>query len=90
MKFFYVCKILDIQVTMNDLEQEFNLVVQKGEKYIKCKYLRKFSEKKDCIQYKLLPRSVFVLSAEFISPMVMLVENLALSFAECQGLPDSI
>ena len=73
---------MEVSVAVQDLSDEFNHVVLKNSKYLKCNYLKKASEKKQFVFYKLIPNIVFVLSTQVMSPMLPLGKNLFLSVEE--------
>ena len=79
---FYLCKVMEVSVAVQDLSDEFNHVVLKTSKYLKCNYLKKANEKKQFLFYKLIPNIVFVLSTQVMSPMLPLGKNLLLSVEE--------
>ena len=90
LELFYLCKVLEFGVAVEDMQDDYNHTVLKGSKFIKCNYLKKKSEKKGRIAYKILKKTVLVLPTEVMSPMVHLDEKLSLSAAEYQWLADSI
>ena len=87
---FYLCKVLEFGTATENMTDSYHHHVTIGTKYILCNYLEKKAEKKDRIVYKILPKTVLVLPAQVMSPMVYLDHNLSLSCAEYQWLADSI
>ena len=67
---------------------QYNHIIQQGEKYIVCKYLENLKEKRGHIYYKSLAKTVYVLPAQVPCPLVMLDENLSMSAADYQWLSD--
>ena len=87
---FYLCKVLEFGTATEDMIDSYNHQITIGTKYILCNYLEKIAEKKNRIICKILSKTVLVLPAQVMSPMVHLDNNLSLSSAEYQWLPDSI
>ena len=87
---FYLCKVLEFGTATEDMIDSYNHQITIGTKYILCNYLEKIAEKKNRIICKILSKTVLVLPAQVMSPMVHLDDNLSLSSAEYQWLPDSI
>ena len=79
---FYICNALDFGTAAEDMVGAYNHHISMGNKYILCNYLEKKSEKKSKIIYKILPKIVFVLLAQFVTPMVELNYQLSLSSAD--------
>ena len=75
---FYLCKVLDFGVALDDLCDKYNHIVPKGASYIKCQYFERICEKKRNVCYKLLPDIMFAFPAEIMLPMVPLNDNLLL------------
>ena len=87
---FYLCKVLEFGTATEDMIDSYNHQITIGTKYILCNYLEKIAEKKNRIICRILSKTVLVLPAQVISPMVHLDDNLSLSSAEYQWLADSI
>ena len=87
---FYLCKVLDFGLALDDLCDKYNHIVPKGTNYIKCQYLERICEKKRNVCYKLLPDIVFVFPAEVLSPMLPLNDDLSLCISEHQWLCNMI
>ena len=79
---FYLCKVLDFSVALDDLCDKYNYIVPKGTSYIKCQFRKNMLKKKRNVCYKLLPDAVFVFPAEVMSPMVPLNDDLLLCISE--------
>ena len=60
LQLFYLCKVLDFESAAESMTVEYNYVISKGSKFIKCYYYKKQKELRSGIHYRLLPKSVFV------------------------------
>ena len=70
---------------------DYNCLIPKRSKYIKCQYYQKQKESwSSGIYHKLLPKSVCVFPTQVLSPLVNLDENNVLKMDEYQWLCDSI
>ena len=69
---------------------DYNHLIPKGSKYIKCQYYEKQKESQSGIDYKLFLKIVYVLPTQVLSPLVNLGENNILKMDEYQSLRDSI
>ena len=69
---FYLCHAFSVETASEMVIDQYNHIIQQGEKYIVCKYLEKLKEKRGCIYYKSLPKTVYVLPAQVLCPLVML------------------
>ena len=69
---------------------DYNHLILKGSKYIKCQYYQIQEESRSGIHYKLLPKSVYVFPTQVLSPLVNLDKNNVLKMDEYQCLCDSI
>ena len=87
---FYQCHTFSIEAASEMVIDQYNYIIQQGEKCIVCKYLGKLKEKHGCIYYKSLPKTSYVLPAQVLCSLVMLNENLFMSAADYQWLSDSI
>ena len=90
MELFYLCKVLDFGIANENLIDKYNHVILKGNKYLKCQYFTKISEKKGKYFYKLLPDEIYAYPTEVMSPYVNLGVDSSLSINEYQWLSDSI
>ena len=68
---------------------DYNHVIEKGMKYLKCNYLEKKSEKGN-IFHKKKEKTVYVLPAQVLYPFVSLKDDFSMSVADYQWLTDSI
>ena len=90
LELFNLCKVLDFGIADKNMIDDFNHLIPKGSKYIKCQYYQKQKESRSGIHYKLFPKIVYVLPTHVLSPLVNLDENNILKMDECQWLCDSI
>ena len=67
---FYLCYVIESGITSESMCDDYNHVIEKGIKYLKCHYLEKKSEKKGNIFYKMLGKTVYVLPAHVLYPFV--------------------
>ena len=87
---FYLCHVVNITIATETVCDDYGNVIEKGVKYLICKYLEKKAKKKGQIIYKMLNKSVYVLPAEVVYPFVTLSDDLSMSAADYQWLTDSI
>ena len=85
-----MCKVLDFGVALEQLSDNYNHVIEKGEKYIKVQYFQKDQEFKSKVRYKLLMDEVYVYPNLVMSLLVNLKDDLTLLIEEYQWLMDSI
>ena len=84
----YLCHAFSVETASEMVINQYNHIIQQGEKYIVCKYLENLKEKHRHIYYKSLTKTVYVLPAQVLCPLVMLDENLSMSAADYQWLSD--
>ena len=84
----YLCHAFSVETASEMVINQYNHIIQQGEKYIVCKYLENLKEKRGHIYYKSLAKIVYVLPAQVLCPLVMLDENLSMSAADYQWLSD--
>ena len=85
-----MCYVVDFAIASESKCDDYGHVFEKGVKYLKFNYLEKKSEKKGCIIYKMLHKTVYVLPAQVVYPFVTLSEHLSKSAAGYQWLTDII
>ena len=91
LELFYLCKVLDPGIADENMVDDYNHLILKGSKYIKCQYYHKQKESRSSgIHYKLFPKIVYVLPTQVLSPLVNLDENNILKMDEYQWLCNSI
>ena len=61
LELFYLCKVLDFGIADKNMVDDYNHLIPKGSKYIKCQYYHKQKESHSGIHYKLFPKIVYVL-----------------------------
>ena len=76
------CIFYRIETASEMVIDQYNYIIQQGEKCIVCKYLAKLKEKHGCIYYKSLPKTSYVLPAQVLCSLVMLNENLFMLTAD--------
>ena len=69
---------------------DYRHIIQKGDKYIGCNFLERVKEEHGRIYYKCLSKTVNVLPAQVLCPLVSLDSSLSMSAADYQWLSDSI
>ena len=79
-----------LELADENMVDDYNHLIPKGSKYIKCQYYQKQKESRSGIHYKLFPKIVYVLPTQVLSPLVNLGENNILKIDEYQWLCDSI
>ena len=87
---YFICHAFSVEIASEMVIDQYNHIIQQGEKYIVCKCLEKLKEKHVRIYYKSLPETVYVLPPQVLCPLVMLDEILSMSAADYQWLSDSI
>ena len=90
LQLFYLCKVIDFGVAIENMVDEYNHIILQGSCYIKCQYYQKQKETKSKIHYKLLPKKVYVFPTQVLLPLVNLIENTVLMIEEYQWLCDSL
>ena len=89
---FYLSHVIAIETA--SVVDDYNHIIRKGTKYLKCKYLEKKIRKKGSIFHKLLQKVVYVLPAQVVYPFVSDADierdDLSISASEYQWLTDSI
>ena len=63
-KYFNLCKVLDFEIADKNMVDDYNHLMPKGSKYIKCQYYQKQKESRSGIHYKLFPKIVHVLPTQ--------------------------
>ena len=81
---FYICKAFSVNTISDMMVDDYRRIIQKGDKYIGCNYLEKVKEKHGRIYYKSLSKTVYVLPAQVLCPLVSLDSNLSKSAANYQ------
>ena len=88
---FYLCHVYDFGIAQENMKDDSDHIVFKGQPFIKCKYYDKISEKSRKVQYcLLLNKFVYVHPAQVLSPCVSLNTDCFMSIADYQWLCDSI
>ena len=64
LEIFYLCKVLDCEIADKNMVDDYNHLMPKGSKYIKCQYYQKRKESRSGIHYKLFPKIVHVLATQ--------------------------
>ena len=90
LELFYLCKVIDFGLAIEIMVDEYNHIISQGSRYIQCQYYQKEKETKSKIHYKLLPKKVYVLPTQVLSPLVNLIENNVLMIEDYQWLCDSL
>ena len=86
----YICKAFSVNTASDMMVDYYHHIIQKGDKYIAGNYLEKVKEKHGRIYHKCLSKTVYVLPAQVLCPLVSLDSNLSMSAANYQWLSDSI
>ena len=95
LELFYLWKVLSFGNAEQDLKDENNHCIEKGDTYIEVKYFKVKSNnfKKPTIVYKCLPKPAFIHPAQVMSPKVNVTyigSDIHVSREEYQWLCDSI
>ena len=56
LELFYLCKVIDFGVAIENMVDEYNHIIPQGSRYIECQYYQKQKETKSKIHYKLPPQ----------------------------------
>ena len=90
LELFYLCKVIDFGVAIENMVDEYNHIIPQGSRYIECQYYQKQKETKSKIHYKLLPKNIYVFPTQVLSLLVNLIENNVLMIEDYQWLCDSL
>ena len=90
LELFYLCKVIDFGVAIENMVDEYNHIILQGSRYIECQYYQKQKETKLKIHYKLLPKNVYVFPTQVLSPLVNLIEKNIWMIEDYQWLCDSL
>ena len=90
LELFYLCKVIDFGVAIENMVDEYNHIIPQGSRYIECQYYQKQKETKLKIHYKLLPKNVYVFPTQVLSPLVNLIEKNIWMIEDYQWLCDSL
>ena len=90
LELFYLCKVIDFGVAIENMVDEYNHIIPQGSRYIECQYYQKQKETKLKIHYKLLPKNVYVFPTQVLSPLVNLIEKNVWMIEDYQWLCDSL
>lgn len=83
---FYLLHALSIETLSEMMIDQYNHVIQQGDKYILCTLLEKLKEKHGHTYQKNLYKTAFVFPAQVLCPLKILDESLSMSAADYQWL----
>ena len=87
---FYIIKVIDKCVALEDEFDIYGHVIQSGSEYCKGYYLEKVIERGEYVQYKIMKKLVYFYAREVFSPSVPVGDNLTLSISVHLSLAELI